>query len=180
MIPVFIGYDSREEMAFHVLARSIWQRASLPVSITPLRLEQLPMWRERHPLQSTEFSFSRFLVPYLCNYEGHAIFMDCDMLCLDDIAKLWKLRDSNAVQVVKHDHNPTESTKFLNQPQTPYRRKNWSSVMIFNNPKCRALTPEYVNKATGLELHQFAWTDEIGSLPANWNYLVRTQPASTR
>ncbi len=136
--------------------------------------------RERHPLQSTDFSFSRFLTPYLCGYEGWAIFMDCDMLVLDDIAELWSMRDDRyAVQAVKHDHTPPETIKFLNQPQTKYEKKNWSSVMLFNNAKCRALTPDYVNTATGLELHQFKWLgndDLIGGIPARWNHLVDYDP----
>jgi lipopolysaccharide biosynthesis glycosyltransferase len=184
VIPVFIGYDRREKLAADVLAHSIKNRSSLPVSITEIRLDQLPEFnREWHPKQSTEFSFSRFLVPYLCGYQGHAIFMDCDMLCLDDIARLWALRDeAKALQVVKHDYQPLEGRKFLNQPQTPYAKKNWSSVMLFNNARCQALTPEYVNTASGLDLHQFKWTDErlIGELPENWNCLVRSIPASSR
>ena len=98
--------------------------------------------RERNPLQSTEFSFTRFLVPYLSDYTGWSLFCDCDMLMLDDIAKLWALRDDRyAVQVVKHDHKPRESIKFLKQPQSKYEKKNWSSVILFNNTaKCRAPT----------------------------------------
>ncbi|MBP2303068.1 glycosyltransferase [Azospirillum picis] len=185
MIKVFIGYDPREAVAFSVLEHSITVRASRPVSITPLMLSQLGalMWRERHPLQSTDFSFSRFLVPHLCGYQGWAIFMDCDMLVLDDIAKLWDLADDRyAVQVVKHDHVPQEEQKFLDQPQTRYAKKNWSSVMLFNNARCTALTPEYVNTASGMELHQFHWLgsdDLIGALPHRWNHLVDyDQPAS--
>ncbi len=178
MIRIFIGFDPRETVAFHVLSQSIHARASEPVSITPLALSQLDglMSRERNPLQSTDFSFSRFLTPSLCDFEGSAIFMDCDMLVLDDIANLWALRDDDfAVQVVKHDHVPDEDTKFLNQPQTKYEKKNWSSVMLFNNAKCRALTPDYVNQASGLQLHRFQWLDNddlIGELPHRWNVLV--------
>jgi hypothetical protein len=98
------------------------------------------------------------------------------MLVLDDIAKLWALRDDNyAVQVIKHNHVPDENTKFLNAVQTRYDKKNWSSVILFNNAKCKALTPEYVNTASGLELHQFIWLNNdslIGDLPHRWNVLV--------
>jgi hypothetical protein len=181
-IRVFIGYDSREAVAFDVLAHSIQRNASHPVSITPVRLEQLEgiFRRERNPLQSTEFSFSRFLTPYLCDYRGWAIFMDCDMLVRDDIANLWKLRDERyAVQVVKHQHVPKEETKFLGAVQTKYEKKNWSSVMLLNCAKCTALTPDYVNSASGLELHQFKWlaNDQlIGELPDRWNHLVGFDP----
>lgn len=182
MIPVFIGYDPREAVAFSVLAFSIQARASEPVTVAPLMLSQLGriLTRERHPLQSTDFSFSRFLTPCLSGYAGWSIFMDCDMLVLDDIAKLWQLRDDRyAVMVVKHDHVPKETKKFLGEPQSKYEKKNWSSVMLFNNAKCRALTPDYVNTASGLELHQFKWLESdalIGELPQRWNHLVGYNP----
>lgn len=178
MIRVFVGFDSRETVAFNVLSYSILRRSSVPVSISPVLLSQLStvFTRERHPLQSTDFSFSRFLTPYLSDYEGWSIFMDCDMLVLDDIAHLWAKRDSRyAVQVIKHDHRPTETRKFLGAEQVAYAKKNWSSVMLFNNDRCRNLTPEFVNSASGLELHQFKWLendDLIGELPGEWNHLV--------
>lgn len=178
MIRVFIGYDPREAVAFSVLAYSIHSRATLPVSIAPLMLSQLGgvLTRERHPLQSTDFSFSRFLTPFLSGYSGWSLFMDCDMLMLEDIARLWELRDERyAVMVVKHEHVPKEKVKFLGEPQTRYEKKNWSSVMLFNNARCRALTPQYVNVASGLELHQFKWLGDdalIGALPDRWNHLV--------
>jgi len=178
VIPVFIGFDPRETVAYNVLAHSIQSRSTQPVATIPLALGQLRgiLTRPRHSLQSSDFSFSRFLTPYLSEFRGFSIFMDCDMLMLDDIARLWALRDPDyAVQVVKHDHRPREAIKFLGEPQTPYEKKNWTSVMIFNNQRCRALTPEYVNRASGLELHQFKWlADEglIGELPRRWNHLV--------
>ena len=182
MIRIFIGYDPREAVAFNVLSHSIHVRSSQPIAITPINLSQLKMkmWRARVNLQSTEFSFSRFLTPYLCNFEGWAIFLDCDMLFLDDISKLWDLRDDKyAVQCVKHNHVPEEKVKFLNQTQTIYEKKNWSSVMLLNCSKCRMLTPEYVNTASGLELHCFRWlSDErqIGDIPHRWNHLVDYDP----
>lgn len=178
MIRVFIGFDARETAAWHVLSHSILARATQPVSLVPLNLSNLKgvFWRQPDPLQSTDFSFSRFLTPHLSGYEGWSLFMDCDMLMRDDIARLWALRDDRfAVMCVQHQHQPTETTKFLDKPQTAYGKKNWSSVMLFNNAKCTALTPEYVNTATGLQLHQFKWLagDElIGALPHRWNHLV--------
>jgi len=185
MINVFIGYDPRETVAYSVLAYSIQARASQPVSVTPLMLSQLKgvLIRERHPLQSSDFSFSRFLTPYLSGYTGWSVFMDCDMLMRDDIANLWQLRDDRyAVMVVKHHHVPKETVKFLGEPQSRYEKKNWSSVILFNNARCRALSPEYVNQASGLELHQFKWLgndDLIGVLPDRWNHLVGYNPPRT-
>jgi hypothetical protein len=178
VIRIFIGYDPREAAAFSVLAHSIYARSSVPVSVTPLMLSALRgvFARERHPLQSTDFAFTRFLVPHLSGFEGWSLFTDCDMLVLDDIARLWALRDDRyAVMVVKHEHRPREAVKFLGQPQSAYAKKNWSSVMLFNNARCTALSPEYVNRASGLELHQFKWLgsdDLIGALPHRWNHLV--------
>jgi hypothetical protein len=178
VIRIFIGFDERETVAWHVLTHSILARASQPVSFTPLALNNLKgiFTRPREALQSTDFSFSRFLTPYLSGYEGWSLFMDCDMLVRRDIAELWALRDERyAVMCVQHDHQPREAVKFLDQPQTPYGKKNWSSVMLFNNAKCRALTPQVVNSASGLQLHQFKWLGDdslIGALPAAWNHLV--------
>ncbi len=178
IIRLFIGYDPKESVAYHVLVHSILRQASQPIQITPLSLTHLKslLWRERNPLQSTEFAFSRFLTPYLCGYDGWAIFMDCDMLVRTDIATLWALRDERyALQVAKHDYTPSTSSKFLEQPQTVYEKKNWSSVMLMNTAKCTALTPDYVNSATGLELHRFRWLEDeslIGDIPLSWNFLV--------
>ena len=183
-IKVFIGYDENETVAFHVLAHSIMRHASKPVEIVPVVKSHMSAFytRERSGLESTDFSFTRFLAPYLCDYKGWAIFTDCDMLVTADIAKLWALRDDKyAVMCTKHDYQPVGDTKFLGQVQTKYEKKNWSSVMMFNNARCTALTPEVVSTETGLFLHQFKWLgndDLIGSLPLSWNYLVgEHQPA---
>jgi len=179
---IFIGYDSREVVAFHTLAHSIVRRSSIPVSIIPLKLEQLRgsglYTRERGPTESTEFSLTRFLVPALSEYRGWSMFIDCDMLCRTDIAQLAaeiKRQPDKAVLVCKHDYTPSPERKFLNQVQTIYPRKNWSSVMMMNNERCRALTAEYVNKASGLDLHRFNWLkdDAIGGLQIEWNWLVQ-------
>ena len=178
MINIFIGYDSKEKVAYNVLSHSIIQNSTKPVAITPIALNNLKddFVRERNALSSTEFSFSRFMIPHLMNYQGWALFMDCDMLMFEDISKLWRMRDdSKAIQVCKHDYTPKESKKFLGQVQTKYEKKNWSSFMLMNCKKCTTLTPDYVNKASGLELHQFKWLEGdhlIGDLPLEWNWLV--------
>jgi len=178
MINVFIGYDNKEKVAFSTLSYSILKNSTKPVAITPIALNNIKddFVRERGALSSTEFSFSRFLVPYMMNYQGWALFMDCDMLMEADITELWRLRDDKyAVQVCKHDYTPKNKTKFLNQVQTTYPKKNWSSFMLMNCKKCTQLTPNYVNRASGLELHQFKWLESeelIGDLPLEWNWLA--------
>jgi hypothetical protein len=184
VIRIFIGYDSNLPVLYNVLQHSILMRSSQPVCIHPVMLSQLHgvYTRDRDPFASTEFSFSRFLVPYLSGYEGWSLFIDNDMLVLDDIAKLWSLRDERyALMCTKHDHIPKEETKFLGAVQTKYEKKNWSSLMLFNNSRCKVLTPNYVNSASGLELHQFKWLPDdelIGAIPLRWNHLVGYSPAN--
>jgi hypothetical protein len=180
MIPLFIGYDPVESVAFHTLCHSIISRSTVPVSITPIGNTVLPKgfwWRERGRYDSTEFSNARFVVPYLMNYSGWAIFMDCDMIMLDDIEELWAQRDDRySVMVVKHCHVPREDKKFLGAIQTRYPLKNWSSLMMFNtsHPHCRSLTRSYINTVSGLDLHEFAWTlpSFIGEIQGRWNELT--------
>lgn len=183
MLNVYIGYDPKESVAFHTLAHSILRRASQPVRIAPLVQSQLRglYSRERGPTESTEFSLTRFLVPALSEYRGWSVFMDCDMLCRTDLSLLAEemaRQPGKAVLVCKHDYVPKPGLKFLGHKQTIYPRKNWSSLMLFNNERCGALTAEYVNSASGLDLHQFRWIGEkdIGELPLEWNWLVGEYP----
>lgn len=177
MIRIFIGYDRSESVAAYVLAHSISARASEPVSFTFLNRTQFNYFysRERGPLDSTDFSLTRFLVPYLCDYKGFALFMDCDMLMRGDVAELWSHSLFNkAVSVVQHDYTPAKSKKFLGQAQTKYLRKNWTSVMLFDCSQCFVLTPQFVQRESGLNLQQLNWItdDKIGAIPKQWNYLV--------
>jgi hypothetical protein len=183
---VYIGYDPRESVAFYTLAHSILRRSSVPISISPLAQNQLKgiYRRPRGPTESTEFSLTRFLVPYLSAFAGWSIYMDCDMLCRADIAGLaaeMERQADKAVLVCKHDYVPKGERKFLDQVQTKYPRKNWSSLMLFNNERCRALSPDYVNSASGLELHRFAWIEDrlIGELERQWNWLVGEYPPNS-
>ena len=182
MLRVFIGYDSNEPIAYHVLCQSIISRSTRPVCLIPIALNCMSsvFEREANELQSTEFSFSRFLVPYLSNYEGWSLFVDCDMINLRDISELFdQANEKYSIMVVKHEYEVKEQTKFLGKTQSKYAMKNWSSVMLFNNSKCRSLTPDYVNTASGLELHQFKWLEshsEIGEIETKWNYLVGVYP----
>lgn len=179
---IFIGYDPREAVAYHVLAHSILQRASRPVSITPLARKHLASVHSRPKAanESTDFSLTRFLVPYLCDYGGWALFMDCDMLCLTDIydVMLYPMAEpGKAVYVCQHDYVPKATSKFLGAPQAAYPKKNWSSFMLFDCAQCEALTPAYVNTASGAELQRFEWLKgEMGSLPLEWNWLVGEYP----
>lgn len=184
VLDVCIGFDRQEIVAYHVLCQSILERTSKPVRFTPINLASLKAAFDREMLaqQSTEFSFSRFLTPWLSGYEGWSLFMDCDMVVRADLAELFALADDRyAVMVAKHDYVPKDEVKFLNHQQAKYPKKNWSSVMLMNNARCRALTPEYVQTASGMQLHQFQWLadeGEIGDLPLEWNWLVGEYPYS--
>jgi lipopolysaccharide biosynthesis glycosyltransferase len=175
-IPIFIGYDPREAVAYHTCVNSIIRHASRPVCIVPLALNLLEDYRETHTDGSNHFIYSRFLVPHLMEHQGHAIFIDGDMIVRDDIAQLWELRDvTKDVQVVKHDYQTRMPVKYLGSKNENYPRKNWSSVILWNCNSFpnRVLTPDYVMSSTGAHLHRFAWLDDarIGELPPEWNWL---------
>lgn len=175
-IPIFIGYDPREAVAYHTCSNSIIRHASQPVAIIPLALNLFKDYTETHTDGSNQFIYSRFLVPHLMGFSGHAIFIDGDMIVRSDIVELWNLRELNTdVQVVKHDYKTKMKEKYLGAKNEDYPRKNWSSVMIFNcqNFPTKKLTPEYIQKSTGAHLHRFEWTtdDRIGELPPEWNWL---------
>lgn len=157
VLKVFIGADPRQYVSLNVLIQSIYRQSSKPVAITPLVIEQLPLKRTG----LTPFTFSRFLVPYLCNYEGWGLFLDADILLLDDIAKLFVLKDDKyTVMVSKHETH----------------RFEWASVMLFNCAKCKNLTPEMIETATGLHGITWAKDSDIGDLPREWNHLVGYDP----
>lgn len=155
-LKIFIGYDPRQALSYNVLQYSISKHSSQPVAITPLIIDQLPITRQG----LTPFTFSRFLVPWLCDYEGYALFLDADILVLDDIAKLFGMADPHkAISIVPNE-----------------KRFEWASVMLFNCARCKKLTPEFVQ--VGKRLHTLEFLDpyEIGKLPSHWNHLVGYDP----
>lgn len=178
---VFIGYDPREDLAYRVCRRSILRRCTVPVEIRPIKQSDLRAaghyTRERGATESTEFSFTRFLTPFLAAYRGWAMFVDCDFLYRSDLKHLLALADDRfAVMCVQHDYAPKETTKMDGKVQTVYPRKNWSSMVLYNcsHPKNKLLTPDLVNRESGAFLHRFQWLEdhEIGSIPFVWNFLV--------
>lgn len=177
---VYIGWDSREDIAYQVARHSLLKHASIPVDVIPIKLPDLVdqglYTREIDPLASTEFTYSRFLTPHMAGFEGWALFVDCDFLFFGDVAELAAYQKPEyAVACVKHDYTPKESTKMDGQVQTVYPRKNWSSFMLFNcaHPSTKKLTVEAVNSQTGAYLHRMQWAadDEIGEVPTEWNWL---------
>jgi hypothetical protein len=176
MIKVFIGYDSREAVVYHVCAQSIIRHTSQPVSLTPLALNMLRGYSEKHSDGSNQFIYSRFLTPFLCNYSGWALFIDGDMLLRADLSELWALRDeTKAVMCVHHDYKTKTQSKYLGSKNQDYPRKNWSSVVLWNcgHPANRDVTPSFIEHATGAQLHRFTWLsdDLIGEIPKVWNWL---------
>lgn len=183
MLNITIGYDRNNRIPAYILAESIMQHSSVPVNFTFLHRNMLGnISRPIGEHDSTEFSNNRFLTPYLHNYQGWSLFLDNDMLVQADIKELFDMADDKyAVMCVKHNQICKKDTKFLGKKQHPYMCKNWSSVMLFNNDKCRALTVDYVKTAMGLDLHQFTWLDHrlLGELPLEWNYLVNNDNQTT-
>lgn len=176
----FIGYDSKEDIAYRVCKQSLLNRSSIPISVKSLKLYELVSkkfyTRLVDPLASTEFTYSRFLIPELMNFNGWAIFCDCDFLFFEDVSSLFSSLDENkALFCVQHNYTPKEKHKMDGKKQTLYPRKNWSSFMIFNcsHPSNKKLTKELVNSESGSYLHQLKWLkdSEIGSLDERWNWL---------
>lgn len=181
-LKIYVGYDPREDLAYEVCRHSILTRTP-GATVYPIKKTMLEKsgwyWRPVDRLSSTEFTFTRFLVPALTHYRGWALFIDCDTLLQTDLNELFDLTDDKyAVMVVKHDYTPLSQTKMDGRLQTVYPRKNWSSVMLFNceHPSNKVLTKELVSDTSkdGGYFHRFNWLqdDEIGELHHEWNWLV--------
>jgi hypothetical protein len=172
-----VGFDQREAISYHTFCQSVLEKASIPVRFIPLAENTLRFYQERHENISNRFIFSRFLTPYLNDYQGMAVFADGDMVCQADIAELAAMFEpGKAVQLVQHDYQTKAAKKYLNNINVNYPRKNWSSLVIFNcqHPSNQVLTPAYIEQHEGSHLHRFAWLkdDEIGALPLEWNWLA--------
>ena len=176
-ITIVVGFDQRESILYHALCQSVIDKSSMPIQFIPLALNTMNFYEEKHQDGSNKFIYSRFLTPYLCNYEGIAIYVDSDMIFNSDIKNLVDLYDDNlAVQVVKHDYKTKMKVKYLGNKNVDYPRKNWSSLIMFNcgHPSNKILTPKFIQESTGSYLHRFSWLEEwqIGGLPISWNWLV--------
>lgn len=185
VIKIIVGFDQRESVAYHAFCQSIIEKSTQPITFLPLALNSLGSYKEVHDDQSNDFIYSRFLTPYLMNYNGWAIFADGDMICQADIKELWDLKDeSKAVMVVKHNYQTKALKKYLGNKNENYPRKNWSSVILWNcsHPKHKILTPEFIAKQTGAYLHRFSWLEdhEIGELPREWNWLAIEYPENKK
>jgi hypothetical protein len=177
MFNIYVGYDSRLDDVYNVCRHSILKNSK--VNVIPVKQQQLRdkgiYYRPLDEQGSTEFTLTRFLVPLLNNYIGWSLFCDCDFLWTVDVNQVFDHRDDKyAVMVVKHDYKPKTLTKMDGRKQYFYPKKNWSSLMLFNNSRCHMLTSNLVNTESGSYLHQFKWIDEeqIGSLSNEYNYLV--------
>jgi len=172
---VFVGYDPSQQIAYDVLEYSILKHASEPVEVIAIDAEKIEGWnRELDPLQSTPFTYTRFLVPYLMGYEGIGLFIDSDMLALDDITPVFHLpMEGLALRVRKHEYNPSETVKMGGKVQTTYPRKNWSSMMLMNTPELKLWNLESVSTWTGKQLHRFEGVPDeaIGDIPEEYNVL---------
>lgn len=184
---VYIGFDSRQNYSeyydkvfnapYMVCYQSI-RNYNKNIEIKPIILDDLIKkgyyYRDVDPLASTEFTYSRFLVPFLNDYKGIAVFCDSDFLWNCDIEELLEFYDeTNAVSCVQHDYTPNTTTKMDGLQQTTYPRKNWSSLMMFNceHPDTQKLSVEVVNTESPKYLHRMSWASSIGSIPLTYNYL---------
>ena len=176
---IFIGFETEYPEAFEVCAESIRQY-NPNHEIIPLvksELEEQGLYTRPYQGESTEFAFTRFLVPALCEWKGYALFCDgdfmwrCDPQEIEDLVK--QSSQSPSVWVVKHPpFLTTPHEKMRGKANMSYPKKYWSSLMYFNNDKCFTLTNELVNSWSAKDLHEFAWASEIGDLPAEYNAMV--------
>lgn len=176
MLKIFIGWDSRFPESADVLRHSLVEHSSIPLDIRYLKLHELNLARPPDPRASTEFTYSRFLVPHLCGFKGKAIFMDSDILCFADIKQLHDLdMGTLALRVVKHDHRPANTVKMYGCEQSTYPRKNWSSLMVMNCERLTLWSKAVVATQTGAFLHRFQGIpdERIGEIPDAWNSLDR-------
>ena len=179
MLKIFVGFDGKvEPVAYHTFCQSVIEKSSIPVSFTPLALNTLSEYKETHTDGSNAFIYSRFLVPYLCDFKGMALFVDGDMICRTDIAEiLWEHDQDEAVKVVKHYYQTKHPIKYLGAKNEDYPKKNWSSVMLWNcgHHLNKQLTPQFVMDKPGKYLHRFEWLkheDQVGKLDDTWNWLA--------
>lgn len=186
---VFVGYDSREDIAWKVCRHSLL-RHSDNLTVIPLRqdsLRELGLYTRPFDTQaSTEFSLTRFLTPYLAAQSGWVIFCDCDFLFNVDVRDIFEgLDPAKALYCVQHEYTPAHAVKMDGKTQAAYPRKNWSSFMVFNcdHPAVRALTPAVVNSASPAFLHRFEWIEDqsqIGALDLDWNFLEGEYPKPSK
>lgn len=183
MIPIYYGFDPREEVGAHTFVSSVLHLATSPVSFCPLHLPLFKSFYDAGQRDGTNaFIYTRFLIPFLQQFRGWAIFADgSDMVVQADIAELWALRDYyKAVQVVQHDYKTRHPRKYvgtsMEAANDDYPRKNWSSLMLINcsHFAWRNIRPDSVAAMKGSTLHRFSWIPEIqvGSLPMEWNWLA--------
>ncbi len=199
---VFIGYDERQHDAYEVCRHTLLKHASIPLLVEQIdqtALRHAGLYRRApHPGTwidtvdgksfSSQFSFTRFLVPALCQFKGWALYMDCDFLWRRDVRAIFDLVEENrnkSALVVHHDFKPSEMVKMDGKEQTVYTNKNWSSLMLLNNKACNALTPDVVNTRPGQWLHTFRWVGAIyslGSIDGRWNWIpghsTHTEPGA--
>ena len=177
IVDIIVGFDQREAVAYHTFAQSVIEKSTIPVRFLPLSIGSLADYKETHKDGSNDFIYSRFLVPSIMNFKGWSIYADGDMICLEDIKKLWDLRDKKyAVQVVQHDYKTKIAQKYWGNKNEDYPRKNWSSLILWNceHESHKILTPEFIQNQTGAFLHRFSWIDNkyIGALEKEWNWLA--------
>lgn len=196
IIRVFIGHDSRTPNHTEVCRESILANTQSPVFIETLDMDALrraSLYRRWHYMNedevivdgvdgrpfSSEFTFTRFLIPCLMQWKGYAIFCDSDFMFKGDIQEIWDTRDSRyAVRVAKQEYASRSSMKKNLVPQQNYPRKNWSSLILWNasHPAHHMLTSYMVNSSSGSWLHRFSWLDDldIGGLDPRWNWIEGT------
>jgi hypothetical protein len=190
MYNIYIGFDSSnygQQIAWDVCKRSMLKNCSDPNKINIIKLVKSDLidkdiFKRTDNDGSTEFTYTRFFVPYLNNYMGYAIFVDSDFLWECDVLELFEkyVNSTCAVSCIKHKYTQcNDKFKMDGKKQEWYPKKNWSSLMIYNcshiNVK-KNLILENTNTKSAKWLHRMMWCDEekgeILEIPRSYNYLV--------
>lgn len=163
-IKIFIGQEPYQWLAAEVLRFSIQRRTKVPLEIQ--ELNQLPIKLNFKVVKSS--AFCRFFIPEACNYEGKAIYLDADILVLDNIQKLYELPLQGKGALARPVHEESQSGYYTSVMLLDCAHlKNWN-VKLWSG---------LVNVQSSL-YHDTIWGmpkglngNDFGDLPREWNEL---------
>ncbi|MBY0549074.1 MAG: hypothetical protein K2W95_17505 [Candidatus Obscuribacterales bacterium] len=172
---VFIGASSTEWLPAKVLEYSIRKNASFAVQTVNLancvRPFKMPLDASNKP--RTPFSFQRFLIPELMQYSGRAIYLDSDMLVLQDIAKLWRMPFSGANLICTSALNQAQRAVQYSVMLLDCNSLNWNIDTLVNDLDSGALSYEAL-------VHGMAAARKPAArIPPTWNFLDKYVPGTT-
>lgn len=179
LVRVFVGADRSQALAVDVLAYSIRRHTDMKVDVVSMADVILPEPQDIRQGSRTNFSFTRFAIPALCNYQGRAIYMDADMQVFKDIRGLWEVPFEGREKIQILEDIPEEFQPKEGQLGAPSRRKKQSSVMVLDCSKLNWVAEDIISGLDGRYTYDELLSeicilepDEIGwRVPWVWNSL---------